>query len=499
MRYVRFMLRTHWMKLWAGVASAALWGCGDNGALDSLPDASAPLIPDQPTPMVDSSVPGEMPEDSGPPPALADAGASDASSPDPLPGFDGGSDFDCVEEFAWDPKGRTDVQSVVLASGLLSSWNPAASPALAREDDGIWRLRVPMDAAIMAYKFVINGSEWRIDDSACHSEDDGFGGQNSLRYACLEAPLCPHVPEPDAGSDAGTSDVSDAALPDTDSGLAGSDGGPGAIDGGLDGSDGGANATDAGTTDPATDAATGSEPDASSELDAGVVISPDCACYRTVWVDLDDHPGVVQDDILEVSLTGAHAAFGSWNPGFSSVVLQPAGQGVWFARVAPPSNASEYKVTVRHKNGAQHATQWLHDQGNCHPRKDDNNVLYGCGSEPSSCAQATPSVELPGNQVDLCTECQVSLSIPRSASAALASARSVALQGEQAPLSWGGSYPTVQSESAFTATITLPRGRYEYQIKLDDGEFTRDPANCHATPNGNNSFLYGCITPPACE
>jgi hypothetical protein len=168
---------------------------------------------------------------------------------------------------------------------------------------------------------------------------------------------------------------------------------------------------------------------------------------------------------------------------------------VWFARVAPPAALSEYKVVVRHRS---HAPAWLLDEGNCLARRNGNNVLHTC-DEPSECTPALPSVELPGDEVDLCTRCEVSVSVPFTALDGLEQAEGVVLQGEQLPLSWGGSFAMSKGASAFTATFRVPRGRHEYQLKVDDGEFTRDPAACGATPNGKNSFLYGCYEPPACE
>jgi hypothetical protein len=469
LRYYAFMHRTSWLLVAYATCCACFAACGDDASTAELADAGDPATPFDPPP--------DSPRDDGGMEDALDATTPDAADPfpepdpDPDPERDAAVRFDCAEEFVWDPAGRGDVVTVVVASPL-SSWSPPSSPSLALGADGLWRASLPMNAQLLPYKFVINGSEWIADPAACHRESDGFGGQNSLRYACQDAPACPSEPDAglpiDAGSDAGELD---AGSPD-------------------------ASAPDASAPDSGADMDASSEPDA-AQADAGDGgVDPECPCHHTAWIDVDDKPGVVADDILEVVLTGGHPALGQWDPGFSSVVLSAAGEGIWYARVAPPAALTEYKVVVRHK---QHPPAWLLDEGNCLALASGNNVLHACDSQPAVCTPAVPAPSLPGSEVDLCTRCEVEVTIPFTAIPGLTDTTSVVLQGEQAPLGWGSSFALTRGDGAFSVSFEVPRGRHEYQMKIGDAEFGRDPVACGATPNGANSFLYGCYEAPGCD
>ncbi len=67
----------------------------------------------------------------------------------------------------------------VNVAGEFNAWSTSAD-ALAKQADGSWRLVKVLPAGRYAYKFVIDGSEWKADAGAPEGVDDGFGGKNSL-------------------------------------------------------------------------------------------------------------------------------------------------------------------------------------------------------------------------------------------------------------------------------------------------------------------------------
>jgi 1,4-alpha-glucan branching enzyme len=69
-------------------------------------------------------------------------------------------------------------QSVNLA-GDFNNWSTTADP-MTQADDGTWQLTKPLPAGSHAYKFVINGTDWKEDPNAAEFIDDGFGGKNSV-------------------------------------------------------------------------------------------------------------------------------------------------------------------------------------------------------------------------------------------------------------------------------------------------------------------------------
>jgi len=389
-----------------------------------------------------------------------DGGAGDASiEPDDGGTFNLGDD--CVETLTYDPGSRTDVTSVVIAGGAPFAWSASvAGGAIPMTKDGdVWSAKISLDSVTIPYKLVINGTEWIADPNPdmCNVVDDGFGGVNTELYACQTAPAC--------GGDGGTS--TDGGVADAGSSMDAAVTDAGVADGG---------AADGGSTVP--------------------VIDPSCSCVRTVWVDLDGRGDVFQDDIREVVIAGGDGAFGGWDPPFSAVMLQNAGSGVWFARVAPPATKTEYKVVVRHKN---HGDAWMLDQGNCFPESNTNSALYACGSEPAACTPTSPGVALPGTQVDLCSTCSVTVTIPIAVSTEITNATNVALRGERSPLSWDNDTNMTKGATDYTSTFNVPRGRWEYQLRLNNADWQKDPANCNVTANNANNFLYGCYTAPACN
>jgi len=67
----------------------------------------------------------------------------------------------------------------VAVAGEFNSWNTSADP-MAKQADGGWLLVKRLDPGRYQYKFVIDGTTWKADDSATETADDGFGGKNSV-------------------------------------------------------------------------------------------------------------------------------------------------------------------------------------------------------------------------------------------------------------------------------------------------------------------------------
>jgi hypothetical protein len=69
-------------------------------------------------------------------------------------------------------------QSVELV-GDFNGWEPT----IALEDldgDGVWTGRVPLEAGVHEYMFVLDGTSWVPDPNAESYADDGFGQMNSI-------------------------------------------------------------------------------------------------------------------------------------------------------------------------------------------------------------------------------------------------------------------------------------------------------------------------------
>ena len=67
----------------------------------------------------------------------------------------------------------------VNAAGEFNAWSTSAD-ALTKQADGSFALVKVLAPGRYAYKFVIDGSEWKADAGAPEGVDDGFGGKNSL-------------------------------------------------------------------------------------------------------------------------------------------------------------------------------------------------------------------------------------------------------------------------------------------------------------------------------
>jgi hypothetical protein len=66
----------------------------------------------------------------------------------------------------------------VFLAGSFNDWNTTKNP-LKKSADGIWRTTLKLTQGSYQYKFVVDGS-WNFDQDNSATEDDGYGGANSL-------------------------------------------------------------------------------------------------------------------------------------------------------------------------------------------------------------------------------------------------------------------------------------------------------------------------------
>lgn len=103
---------------------------------------------------------------------------------DPGPVDAGPPEVSCTEtEFSLE---YNDTQSVWV-TGSFTNWAGSVDEgalALSRNSDGIWTLKTNLPAGRHTYKFVVSGDNWIQDPNNPNSEDDGFGGQNSVIEVC---------------------------------------------------------------------------------------------------------------------------------------------------------------------------------------------------------------------------------------------------------------------------------------------------------------------------
>jgi hypothetical protein len=67
----------------------------------------------------------------------------------------------------------------VMVAGDFNDWHPSERHKLVRDQSGIWKLRVPLDAGKYRYKFVVDG-QWQEDPANPRQETDKFGRNNSV-------------------------------------------------------------------------------------------------------------------------------------------------------------------------------------------------------------------------------------------------------------------------------------------------------------------------------
>ena len=73
----------------------------------------------------------------------------------------------------------TGAGNAVALAGEFNAWNTTADP-LTKQPDGSWTVVRKLDPGKYAYKFVVDGNNWKQDPAATESVDDGLGGKNSL-------------------------------------------------------------------------------------------------------------------------------------------------------------------------------------------------------------------------------------------------------------------------------------------------------------------------------
>ena len=74
----------------------------------------------------------------------------------------------------------------VWVSGSFTSWAtmPPGARALTRDNLGTWTLTTQIGMGKQTYKLIIDGSRWIADPANPMSENDGYGGRNSVVYTC---------------------------------------------------------------------------------------------------------------------------------------------------------------------------------------------------------------------------------------------------------------------------------------------------------------------------
>ncbi|MCD4817526.1 MAG: glycogen-binding domain-containing protein [Candidatus Cloacimonetes bacterium] len=77
-------------------------------------------------------------------------------------------------EFSYDAPNASEI----FVAGSFNDWNSSKSP-LIKEDDGIWRTVIDLSSGKYQYKFVVDG-DWNFDQENPMTEDDGYGGANSV-------------------------------------------------------------------------------------------------------------------------------------------------------------------------------------------------------------------------------------------------------------------------------------------------------------------------------
>ncbi len=70
-----------------------------------------------------------------------------------------------------------EAQNVALV-GEFNKWDVNANPM--KNEGGTWKISVPLAPGTYQYKFLVNGTDWKLDPTNTNSADDGYGGKNSL-------------------------------------------------------------------------------------------------------------------------------------------------------------------------------------------------------------------------------------------------------------------------------------------------------------------------------
>jgi len=66
----------------------------------------------------------------------------------------------------------------VAVAGSFNEWDPRRTP-LEREEEGLWRVRLPLSPGRYEYRFVVDG-QWQEDAAAREFAPNPFGGRNAV-------------------------------------------------------------------------------------------------------------------------------------------------------------------------------------------------------------------------------------------------------------------------------------------------------------------------------
>ncbi|MBI5170239.1 MAG: isoamylase early set domain-containing protein, partial [Candidatus Eisenbacteria bacterium] len=80
--------------------------------------------------------------------------------------------------------------NTVNVAGEFNSWSTSADP-LQKQSNGTWTLVKALAPGKYAYKFVVNGTDWKADENAPETADDGYGGKNSVVVVTTGAVAAP--------------------------------------------------------------------------------------------------------------------------------------------------------------------------------------------------------------------------------------------------------------------------------------------------------------------
>ncbi|NNF05359.1 MAG: hypothetical protein HKN21_01230 [Candidatus Eisenbacteria bacterium] len=68
--------------------------------------------------------------------------------------------------------------SMVHLAGSFNDWSTTGDQ-LTKNAAGVWVITKPLDPGTYQYKFIVNGTDWKVDPNNPNTSDDGFGGSNS--------------------------------------------------------------------------------------------------------------------------------------------------------------------------------------------------------------------------------------------------------------------------------------------------------------------------------
>ena len=66
----------------------------------------------------------------------------------------------------------------VSVAGEFNNWDASANPMT--KDGSDWKIKLDLKPGKYMYKFVVNGTDWKPDPNNPDTEDDGYGGENSV-------------------------------------------------------------------------------------------------------------------------------------------------------------------------------------------------------------------------------------------------------------------------------------------------------------------------------